>query len=1229
MTAREGEEIGRGGLFSGSGFRRFVALQQILLLLLTTSCQPEGALDPKPGVLAYRRPIQVEVPGGWVDVAGGNLLLERVDLTIDSLFGSLAVGAVYNSASRDWIWSFEMSYDGSVFVDATGARHRIEELPDGAPIPGTHWDRVDDRRIRTRGGLLYTFDPLFHHLVSLSWGETSRPALVFFAELIAGRFRNSVVAQCRDDGECRLVYVVEYDDSGCVVGLEDRAGRRALFENDEACRPLVARDALDLALGLPGTRYSYLNGSVTESINSEGERIQYGLLWGRLVSLFTPASSGPFLQLEYGFNSLRGLHYSLLQDARGGRSLYRYDAEGRLHEFESPTGESEFLTWSGLRPLSQTDAADAVTRWEYENDEPVRIELPTGNVILREYAEGAEDRSRPLEKPIRRVADALGLVEERIYDVRGRMIESKNGMGEIRRFTYSAEGSLGSVTEPDGGRQLFSDYGEHGHAETVVRGGLAFGRSFDAVGNLLTGEDLSQPLSPGRPGIRRRHFDEDRNLVEVELEGETHSDPIVAESASLVASYRSDGGLLAILRPFGGDTHFEYDAAGRPTSRRDRVDGLWQTRSYEYGPAGDLVATELPNGMRAEVSHDPAGRPLFLRWLRDGVEEKSLGFEWESGRLLSLSDSRRAGPEIRSHDSAGRLISTLFPEGEVLEQSYDLRSREISHCFRLAPGLECLTRIDFEYDLANRRTQLLQDAEMLLAWGFEDGRLVGIFYGNGLRRGFEYDRDSGLLLSSRLLGPDLLPIESTSMEWSVCLPTAYCVTASAAIEATSAGSVPSLLIDEGYRLGPRPVLNAAEGVAGSRIESWARYPLNLFQTVGEERYAFDVLGNWIAVLAGPLSSSNFSFNAERNRLVTSNTGVERSYEWDEAGFLLARDDLSIHWDASGKPTRIGSEIELEWDSLGRMISATSGGTMMRSLFGGRMSGDANRQPIALDLGEVELGLASGERIYRHEDFRGNVQMVTDEEGDLVKHYSYSPFAVSAVHGDAPDTRSFAQGEKLGDFLLLGNRLYDPETGRFISPDPIDHPLNAYAYTLGNPVLFWDPGGEHAVPSPAAAVVRGAREVSTKTESVGLVVLGVGLNVKNAPLVVAGVSFLLVSILSGVVASVLEFHLQQGKVTIEDLPGDSSPTGPSSSVPAPELPGSGVPSCAPRSLAEAARGSSLAVLLLPLQLLLAAGVLGWFRRRSRSGPRIGKSSASAPNDPGLNDVRDRPEEVAGR
>ena len=138
----------------------------MLLLPLTLSwgaCVPITALEPQAGVPDFVRHNLVAVPGGYVDTAGGNLVLSRLDLSLDTPLGPQEIRAVYNASSGQWLWNFQMTYDGVEFVDATGYVHR-DVSPQGrlltpnGTVPGTVWVRVDDDTLKTRGGLAHHFD---------------------------------------------------------------------------------------------------------------------------------------------------------------------------------------------------------------------------------------------------------------------------------------------------------------------------------------------------------------------------------------------------------------------------------------------------------------------------------------------------------------------------------------------------------------------------------------------------------------------------------------------------------------------------------------------------------------------------------------------------------------------------------------------------------------------------------------------------------------------------------------------------------------------------------------------------------------------------------------------------------------------------------------------------------------------------------------------------------------
>ena len=112
------------------------------------------------------------------------------------------------------------------------------------------------------------------------------------------------------------------------------------------------------------------------------------------------------------------------------------------------------------------------------------------------------------------------------------------------------------------------------------------------------------------------------------------------------------------------------------------------------------------------------------------------------------------------------------------------------------------------------------------------------------------------------------------------------------------------------------------------------------------------------------------------------------------------------------------------------------------------------------------------------DYQGSVNVVTDQGGAVQAEYRYDPWGgrldpetrTYYAPGEEPELmfgRGYTGHEHLPEYGLfhMNARLYDPQTGRFLSPDPyVQDPANTqsynrYAYALNNPLKYTDPSGE--------------------------------------------------------------------------------------------------------------------------------------------------------------------------
>ena len=132
------------------------------------------------------------------------------------------------------------------------------------------------------------------------------------------------------------------------------------------------------------------------------------------------------------------------------------------------------------------------------------------------------------------------------------------------------------------------------------------------------------------------------------------------------------------------------------------------------------------------------------------------------------------------------------------------------------------------------------------------------------------------------------------------------------------------------------------------------------------------------------------------------------------------------------------------------------------------------------------------------DYLGSITHLVNSNGTVAQEYSYDAWGrlrnpanqTAYTPGSEPElllNRGYTGHEHLPAFGLvnMNARLYDPATGRFLSPDPyvqlpdFSQNFNRYAYVLNNPLIYADPSGEKwwhwlfgglALFDPASAIV---------------------------------------------------------------------------------------------------------------------------------------------------------------
>jgi len=287
-------------------------------------------------------------------------------------------------------------------------------------------------------------------------------------------------------------------------------------------------------------------------------------------------------------------------------------------------------------------------------------------------------------------------------------------------------------------------------------------------------------------------------------------------------------------------------------------------------------------------------------------------------------------------------------------------------------------------------------------------------------------------------------------------------------------------------------------------------------------YAYDTIGNR-RTATNNAEAWNYVANAlnQYSQITNNQSPITPTYDLD--GNMTGYKDWIFVWDAENRlvlASNATTVVSNSYDYMSRRVAkVVNGQTTTFSYQGWAMiaentASSTNSYVYGLDLSGTSQGAGTiggilsacfNETIaFFAYDANGNVADLVSINGTFVAQYQYDPYGNSiAKSGELANTNPFRFSTKYLDSetgqYYYGYRYYQPESGRWLSRDPVaeEGGLNLYGFIENGPVNYVDPTGEFKwdclacaaallgkVGGTAAGCLVGCLEVKSDTYTLG-------------------------------------------------------------------------------------------------------------------------------------------------
>ncbi len=512
-----------------------------------------------------------------------------------------------------------------------------------------------------------------------------------------------------------------YDNWGNMLTNTDALNHTTTVTYNNLNQPLTVTD---VNAGI--THYQYdTNGNLTQTTDplshatayvndNHGRRTLATDANGGIITYHYDDSAGKYGVLDYITNAENKSSYytydnmaniKTSKDPNNNITTYTYDALGRLIRTDYPNGAAAFAFIDGDGLIrSETNANGGSTSYAYDAAGRVtKITDPMGYITTAQY-DGAGNQIA--------VTDPTNITTNYTYDDLNRPKTSINPLGNTTTYNYDACGNMTEIIDPMG-HIAFQSYDAlqrvTASGRRTTSGGAnvnATTYTYDNRGNVLTSTD---PLGH----TTNYQYNPDNQLTSVtNLVTLDPTTPAVQTQINTQYGYDNCGNRITVTNANGHITGYTYDKVGHVKS--ETLPGNFTT-SYTYDPDGRVISKTDPKGQTITYTYSAVGDLLTKKY----PDNSTVSYTYDSlGKRLTMKDTLTTS--YYTYDANARLTGTMDDYGNTLNYSYDNAGRKLSMTtsfgtqtchYNGAGQLDKLTDfknniINLAYDLDGKITQI-------------------------------------------------------------------------------------------------------------------------------------------------------------------------------------------------------------------------------------------------------------------------------------------------------------------------------------------------------------------------------------------------------------------------------------------------------------------------------------------------------------------------------------------